>query len=78
LSAREDDLNNEEMSKSRRFRLRGGGIDGRIQASGSSGIDRLALTDQLWRELVQPGGRQAAVGLPLSEGEVDTLYCSTS
>jgi len=71
-------LNSEELSKLRRFRLRSARIDGRIHASGSSSMERLAPTDQLWRELVQPGGRQAAVGLPLSEGEVDTLYCSTS
>jgi hypothetical protein len=74
LSAREGDLNREALSKSRRFRLRGTRIDGRIQASGSSGTDRLAPTDQLWRELIQPGGWQTAVGLPLNVGDAITLF----
>jgi len=46
---------------------------GRILASGSSGIRHLAPTDQLWRELIQPGGWQAAVGLPLNVGDEITL-----
>jgi hypothetical protein len=49
------------------------GMDDRLSFAG-----HLAATDQARREQIQSGGRQAAEGLPISEGEFDTLSCSTS
>jgi hypothetical protein len=67
-------VNSARLCQSRRSRLRRMRNGGRIPASGSSGIGRLAPTDQLWREMIQPGGWQAAVGLPLNVGDEITLF----
>jgi hypothetical protein len=66
-------VNRERLCQIRRSWLRRMRNSGRIPASGSSDIGHQAPTDQLWRELPQPGGWQAAAGLALYVGNEITL-----